>query len=479
MSAPSLRIVRMYESSSGTPGVAFTHGMGLLAQAVDVLTGVDPTELDPAVLGEAVLTLTGQSRRLGAVPSMVSDRFAASGAWGDAGAKSAYAWVASQSNEAPNRIISSLSTGTAMRAHPVMAAAFAAGRVSARHVDVLARAAHSYPTTRPALDAAADELVDIAGLMTAGKFSEYLEALCHMIDPGAVEKDERKRDSEAYLHLSKIADGMWRLDGLLPDEVGTQFKAVLNAVRRRLRAEFANESAQNEGSNVGIALAKSDSEVVGIDVLGNPIHADETPTEAMDHRFGSRHNVDALRFIVNLVASAKNLDGTIAIPSVNGARPVVHLTVDIEALLEDSESKAAAWLERFGVPASVISAAKAKLLACDAHLEPLIVRDGQLVATLPTLATVPAHLRKAVLRRDQQCRINSCTSPIDEVHHLTFVSRGGLTTMDNLAGLCWFHHQLIHQEKWTLTGDANHSLTLTNTTTGQRWTNRPPPKHGP
>lgn len=469
----------MYESSSGTPGVAFTHGMGLLAQALDVLTGVDPTELDPAVLGEAVLTLTGQSRRLGAVQSMVSDRFAASGAWGDAGAKSAYAWVASQSNEAPNRIISSLSTGTAMRAHPVMAAAFAAGRVSARHVDVLARAAHSYPTTRPALDAAADELVDIAGLMTAGKFSEYLEAFCHMIDPGAVEKDERKRDSEAYLHLSKIADGMWRLDGLLPDEVGTQFKAVLNAVRRRLRAEFANESAQNEGSNVGIALAKSDSEVVGIDVLGNPIHADETPTEAMDHRFGSRHNVDALRFIVNLVASAKNLDGTIAIPSVNGARPVVHLTVDIEALLEDSESKAAAWLERFGVPASVISAAKAKLLACDAHLEPLIVRDGQLVATLPTLATVPAHLRKAVLRRDQQCRINSCTSPIDEVHHLTFVSRGGLTTMDNLAGLCWFHHQLIHQEKWTLTGDANHSLTLTNTTTGQRWTNRPPPKHGP
>lgn len=501
----------MYESSSGTPGVAFTHGMGLLAQALDVLTGVDPTELDPAVLGEAVLTLTGQSRRLGAVQSMVSDRFAASGAWGDAGAKSAYAWVASQSNEAPNRIISSLSTGTAMRAHPVMAAAFAAGRVSARHVDVLARAAHSYPTTRPSLDAAADELVDIAGLMTAGKFSEYLEAFCHMIDPGAVEKDERKRDSEAYLHLSKIADGMWRLDGLLPDEVGTQFKAVLNAVRRRLRAEakskeraeeertdkkepsggngidplpepeaeFANESAQNEGSNVGIALAKSDSEVVGIDVLGNPIHADETPTEAMDHRFGSRHNVDALRFIVNLVASAKNLDGTIAIPSVNGARPVVHLTVDIEALLEDSESKAAAWLERFGVPASVISAAKAKLLACDAHLEPLIVRDGQLVATLPTLATVPAHLRKAVLRRDQQCRINSCTSPIDEVHHLTFVSRGGLTTMDNLAGLCWFHHQLIHQEKWTLTGDANHSLTLTNTTTGQRWTNRPPPKHGP
>ncbi len=237
MSALSPKIIRMYESSSATPGVQFAQGMGLLAQALDVLTGVDPTELDPAALGEAVLALTGQSRRLGAVQSMVSDRFATSGGWADTGAKAAYAWVTSQSNEAPNRVIASLSTGSAMRAHPIMAAAFSAGEVSARHVDLLARAAHSYPTTRAALDDAAEELVDIARLMTAGKFGEYLEAFCHMIDPAAVEKDERKRDSEAYLHLSRIGGGMWRMDGLLPDEVGTQFKAVLDAVRRRLRAE--------------------------------------------------------------------------------------------------------------------------------------------------------------------------------------------------------------------------------------------------
>lgn len=458
----------MYESSSATPGVQFAHGMGLLTQALDVLTGVDPTELDPAVLGEAVLALTGQSRRLGAVQSMVSDRFATSGAWADAGAKAAYAWVTSQSNEAPNRVIASLSTGSAMRAHPAMAAAFGAGEVSARHVDLLAQAARTYPTTRAALDDAAEELVDIARLMTAGKFGEYLEAFCHLIDPAAVEKDERKRDSEAYLHLSRIGGGMWRMDGLLPDEVGTQFKAVLAAVRRRLRAEEKNKDE-----------VKNQNESVGIDVLGNPIPADETPAAAMDHRFGSRQNIDAIRYLLNLVAVATNPDGTIALPSVNGARPLVHLTVDIESLLEESESKAAAWLERFGVPTHVISATKAKLLTCDAQIEPMIMRDGHLVATLPTLQTVPAHLRKAVLLRDEQCRINSCASPIDEVHHLIFLSQGGPTTMDNLAGLCWFHHHMIHHDNWTLTGNANDLLTLTNTTTRQRWTNRPPPKRGP
>ncbi len=39
---------------------------------------------------------------------------------------------------------------------------------------------------------------------------------------------------------------MWRLDGLLPDEVGTQFKALLDATRRKLRAE-AKKQERAEG----------------------------------------------------------------------------------------------------------------------------------------------------------------------------------------------------------------------------------------
>jgi hypothetical protein len=193
----------------------------------------------------------------------------------------------------------------------------------------------------------------------------------------------------------------------------------------------------------------------------------------MDNRFTSRSNVDALRVLLGLIAPATNPDGTIALPAVNGSRPVVHLTVPIESLMDETK---AAWLERFGVPSTVISATKAGLLACDATIEPMIIKDGQLVVTLPNLQTVPAHLRKAVLRRDEQCRINSCTSRIDEVHHLIYLSQGGPTVMSNLAGLCWFHHHLIHHGNWTLTGDANAELTLTNTTTGEQWLNRPPRK---
>jgi hypothetical protein len=522
----------MYESSSSSPGVQFALGMDQLAQALDVLADVDLTEVDSHCLGERTLELFSSSRRLTAIQSQVADRFASTGTWVGAGAKSARAWIASQTNESAGRIGAVITTGRGMRSHEEMAQAFVNGEVSARHMDLLSAAGEKYPKMQEMLHDHAEAIIEIARYSTPARFAQELEALCHTFDPGAVEEEDRKRDAEAYVHLSQIREGMWRLDGLLPAEVGTQFAAVLDAARRRLRAEAkqAQETGEplggdsggeepdaNKGSadTTGVDRTGADKaggergneehgyeehgdgqhgdgetsrvdgrsgqracdieqEVVGIDVLGQPIYTDETPVQAQDRRLGSRQNVDALRLVLNLVASAKNTDGTIALPSVNGARPVVHLNVDIESLLCETENKAAAWLERFGVPSSVISATKAGLLACDATLEPMIIKDGRLVATLPSVQTVPAHLRKAVFMRDEQCRINSCTSAIDEVHHLIFLSQGGPTTMENLAGLCWFHHHLIHHGQWTLTGDANHELLLTNTTTGEQWRNEPP-----
>ena len=37
-------------------------------------------------------------------------------------------------------------------------------------------------------------------------------------------------------------------------------------------------------------------------------------------------------------------------------------------------------------------------------------------------------------------------------------------TPDNLAGLCWQHHHLVHEGGWTITGNADHELTFTSPT---------------
>jgi hypothetical protein len=46
--------------------------------------------------------------------------------------------------------------------------------------------------------------------------------------------------------------------------------------------------------------------------------------------------------------------------------------------------------------------------------------------------------------------------------------------MTNLIGLCWHHHHLIHHKPWTLTGNANREVLITNTLTNQKW--RSPPR---
>jgi hypothetical protein len=459
-------------------GVRFARGMELLVQGLGMLSEVDLAEVDPDTLGEAAVDLIGRSRQLAGVHAGVSDRFSASGAWAHAASRNARSWIGAQVNESPSRISAVLKTGLAMRAHPLMAEALLRGEVSVTHVTILATAVKDFPSLRSALGELADQIVELARLSTPARFEQDLAGVCHALDPAAVQRDERKRDSEAYLHLSPIGHGMWRLDGLLPAEVGQHLQALLDAARRRLATHGTPDPGSPDASSLGDpepAATGELGEVIGEDVFGNPIREGETPIEAMDNRVTSRRNVDALRLLLNLAAPARNPDGGIALPSINGVRPTIHATIPVETLLED-DPRLVGWLERLGLPANVITAAKATLLACDATIEPMITRGGQLIATLPSLQTVPTHLRKAVMMRDEDCRINSCIAGIEEIHHIQYLSRGGLTVMDNLVGLCWYHHHLIHHGNWTLTGDANADLTLTNTATGQQWSNRPPRK---
>jgi hypothetical protein len=65
---------------------------------------------------------------------------------------------------------------------------------------------------------------------------------------------------------------------------------------------------------------------------------------------------------------------------------------------------------------------------------------------------VPPATRRAVLARDRGCRWPGCAAPISdsEVHHLWHWSDGGPTDLWNLLLLCWPHHRLLHEGRWTL-----------------------------
>lgn len=455
----------MYPSSTPPAGKALAMGLSHLEEDTQQLISLDYTDVAPEALGDAVVEIGVQIRRLQAAQATAADAYASSGSWAGEASRSAKAWINGKTNDSAAVASRMLSAGAAMRAHPVMANAFRCGDVSGAHLQILADAHRDFPQASPGLERIEADLVEVAKRTTPRRFGDHLRAWCHRLDPEGVQAEERKRDRDAYLRVSTLMYGMVRVDGMLPADIGSQLVTTLESMRRAIAAD--QRSGEQQAAR----------EIVGHDAFGNPIYADEAPSDIADRRMISARNLEALKKLLDLAAIARNDDGSIAIPSVNGYRPTIHVTIPLESLLEDSRERAAGWLERFGVPAAAISSATAERLLCDASMEPqIITRDGRLAATLPRTRSISHTLRRAVQIRDHHCRIPGCHRRIDEVHHVVFYSHGGLTVMSNLAGLCWYHHHQIHHEPWTLTGDANHELTLTNTHTGRTWTSHPPPQ---
>ncbi|MBK9178389.1 MAG: DUF222 domain-containing protein [Acidimicrobiales bacterium] len=99
-------------------------------------------------------------------------------------------------------------------------------------------------------------------------------------------------------------------------------------------------------------------------------------------------------------------------------------------------------------------------LLCDCQLEVSVddPHTGHVLGIGRAGRNIPAWLARRIIHRDHTCRVPGCDRPAVHLHHLVFWEAGGPTTDHNLAGLCWHHHQRIHADGFTLTGNANHTL---------------------
>lgn len=62
--------------------------------------------------------------------------------------------------------------------------------------------------------------------------------------------------------------------------------------------------------------------------------------------------------------------------------------------------------------------------------------------------------------RDKGCRYPGCgRTRWIHIHHLIHWARGGPTNLDNLISLCLFHHRLVHEDGWRISGDPNGEVT--------------------
>lgn len=173
------------------------------------------------------------------------------------------------------------------------------------------------------------------------------------------------------------------------------------------------------------------------------------PRDADDERSAAHRRMDALDEIVTR-------DLQHGLPSDNGVRPHINITVEAGTVKAMAEHEAAeglepAILQGFGAIGPLLLSH----LLCGAEITPFLIRTVERntevldVGRTERLAT-PRQAKAIALRQRGRCAARGCSHPIAHNHHLTRWSDGGRTDLDNLVGLCRKCHTLVHQGRLDL-----------------------------
>jgi hypothetical protein len=330
------------------------------------------------------------------------------------GQKTMRSWLCGHARLSPAAASQLVRNGRALEKLPAVAAACAAGAVTADQVSVLA------PITRPEhLAAAAEQGIDLGevdALLAQTAATQRHEVLGKVVqhylsrlDPDGTEPDPTDQRS---LVLAKHADGSvtGRFD---LDPVGGE--KVLTALESIVQADRPEGDTRSRAQQQGDAL---------------------------------------VQLADNALASG-------GLPILRTVKPHVIVKIDIEDLVDPATGPGAATM---GFGAS-ISAARARMLACDGNVTRIVIGpEGRPLDIGRDKRVYPPHLRKAIELRDEHCVFAGCHAPTYwcDVHHLVHWADDGDTSEDNGALLCERHHTKVH-----------HGFTIARDPDGRWHTYRP------
>ncbi|CAB4909369.1 unannotated protein [freshwater metagenome] len=420
-------------------------------------------------VGEALLDLAKAQRQMDAAISDVAGRFSGGNVWPAEGCRSARDWLRRHTNASSGDAGPPFDSAIWMRRYPAMAQAWREAAISRRHMRALDHMHKTFPRLSAALTQIEAELAEGAKDLDPAAFGNTLLRTLQRIDPDAIDEAEAKRRRDSYgFRASTLPDGSVIVDGTLPAEIGAQLIAALGSARDAIRNREAAELAAKLAA-CGCEDAGWCKHAEGI-MAEQPLPDASLPSDTKPS-LASR-NVEALALILDAAATAT---GDARLPDTGGERPVVHITIDSQSLI-DHGSAAPGWIQSLtGTQITPITATAAQRLSCDAVAQLLVLNPaGDLDAISAKWRITPPQMRRAILTRDHgKCRFPGCHTQIREVHHVIHWAKGGKTTSDNLVGLCSHHHHLAHEGGWSLSGDPNRTLRFTNPA-GRFWDSDPP-----
>ena len=299
-----------------------------------------------------------------------------------------------------------------------LGAALAEGAVSREHVDVARSALNRLPgrLVRERRDEVDALLTEHARQFDPGTAESLSRHLLSVVAPDKADRyDENALDRR---HLSVVTDqtGMVLINGQLDQAGGLTVATVLDHYVEKDRAAATETST-------------------GAD-------------PAADVRTRGQRRADALLQMARAAAEHDSL-GTAA-----RAVPRVVVVTTPEQLAGTPGAGAACTTD-----GDLVDRGALTRIACDAVIDRVVLDTAGRVLAMDTIGRLAtAAQQTALAARDRGCVWPGCTTPpsLCEAHHVVWWSRGGPTTIDNLALLCHRHHTQIHaqpehnQDAWVM-----------------------------
>ncbi|HRD99996.1 MAG TPA: DUF222 domain-containing protein [Ilumatobacteraceae bacterium] len=331
--------------------------------------------------------------------------------WADDGAASCVAWLQQRVGLDRSTAYEKVRVATALQQFPAFASAMAAGAVSYAKVRAI---------TRIATDDNADELLEIALERSSHDVERYVAARrrCDESNETAAERAHSERQ------LTYRCDGPTMIITVrIPVDMGA---TVIGAVDNHIDEHETAIPLRARRADAVVALAE----------------------HATAHHHGDECEGHRPLVTVHLTPNTINRD-----------HDRDHDSASSGDEAAGSEVCCIAPGDGLSAHPAAISAATAARVLCDAVIEGYThPSDGDSPGGHLGRGrrTVSAKLKRALRLRDQHCQAPGCdrTGWLD-AHHIHHWLRGGSTMSSNLVCLCRFHHRMVHEGGWNITGNPN------------------------
>ncbi len=335
---------------------------------------------------------------------------------------------------------------------PLVHAAFAAGELSYSKVRALVRVA------TPATET---DLVELARHATAAHLERIARAR-RSVSPQE-NHDTNARHQNRHVHYFWDDDGSLVLTARLDPEEGALVLQALDAAAHALRRTAADDTAASDAA--ASHMEQPEHDAAASPEQGPERDSAESPHTPVAARQSARAAIAAAERqpanrVDALVAMAETMLAHGPASRDGGERYQAVVLVDADVLAGAGEGRC--HIE----DGPALTAETAARMTCDSAVVAMSLRSGgEPLNVGRSSQAIPPAIRRALRVRDGGCRFPGCTQRrFVDGHHIVHWSRGGETSLANLALLCRFHHRLVHEGGYGLRRNAAGTLVFTTPT---------------